>query len=482
MAIIKEGWKKGFRGRQQPPRADRRMHYLASEHGRDSACLLNAEGRALSIEEAISTIGGMAAPYHEVILAGSDSECEAIRLRRPEDPQCAIREAGLNMALAYAHGRPFVLAIHEGDGRFHFHIAVGGGSQGQVLGRNGTLQKVWDREYFGDDGRILDWEAHKRFLELKVQVQQVIRQQHENRVQRREAIREAPPARKSDMARPFEARSRELIERRYQLELAALEARYQARGSIGGARHRSEQERVEHRRTGALNRIDRRESERRIRATGRALDRGLGVVGTQASRALGYVGQITRMGVDSAMRELGVPRPLRATARITISLATESSRIALKMAMEAARASVQASLRLAHGTSTLALAAIAAPATGGASLSKALPDVGSDFAAAGREAGKGLARAGGIAVGSGSRMASSAVRETLPFEAKDALDLAKGNVRRLVARRVPEPLLRAMQLAKILPAGSTLAVAMRMAFDAAKKAQQPSRTHLEVER
>jgi len=482
MAIIKGGWKKGFRGRQQPPRADRRMHYLASEHGRDSACLLNVEGRALSVEEAIAVIGGKDAIYHEVILAGSDSECEAIRLRSPEDPHGAIRDAGLNVARAYAHGRPFVLAIHEGDGRFHVHIAVARESQGQVLGRNGALQKVWDHEYFGEEGRILDWESHKHFLALKAQVQQVIRQQHENRVHRREAIREAPPTRKPKVARPFEVKSRELIERRYQLELAALDARYQARGSLGSARHRSEQERVEHRRTGALNRLDRRESDRRIRATGRALDRGLGVVGTQAGRALGSVGQITRMGVDSAMRELGVPRPLRATARITIALATESSRVALKMAMEAARASVQASLRLAHSASTLALATIAAPATGGASLAKALPEVGSDIAAAGREASRGLSRAGSIALGSTSRMASSAVRETLPFEAKDAVDLAQGNVRRLVARRVPEPLRRAMQLAKILPAGPPLAVALRMALDAAQKAQQPSRTHLEVER
>jgi hypothetical protein len=458
------------------------MHYLASEHGRDSACLLNGEGRVLSIEEAIEAIGGKDAAYHEVILAGSDSECEAIRLRRPEDPHGAIREAGLNMARAYAHGRPFVLAIHEGEGRFHFHIAVAGESRGQILGRNGTLQKVWDREYFGEEGRILDWEAHKRFLALKVQVQQVIRQQHENRVRRREAIREAPPTRKAETARPFEARSRELIERRYQLELAALHERYQARGALSSARHRSEQERVEHRRTGALNRLDRRESERRIWSTGRALDRGLGVVGTQAGRALGSVGQITRIGLDSAMRELGVPRPLRATARITVSLAAESSKVALKMAMEAAMASVHASLRLAHGTSTFALAAIAAPATGGASLAKALPEVGSDLAMAGREAGRGLSRAGGIAVNSASRMASSTVREALPFEAKDAVDLAQGNVRRLVSRRLPEPLRRAMQLAKILPAGPTLAVALRMALDAAQKAQNVSRSHMEIER
>lgn len=482
MVIVKGGWKKGFRGRQQPPRADRRMHYLASEHGRDSACLLSAEGRVLSTEEAIAAIGGKEAVYHEVILAGSDSECETIRLRSPEDPQGAIRRAGLNMARAYAHGRPFVLAIHEGDGRFHFHIAVAGESQGQALGRNGTLQKVWDREYFGEEGRILDWEAHKRFLALKVQVQQVIREQHEHRIRRREAIREAPPSRKEETARPFEVRGRELTERRYQLESAALHERYQARGALNSPRHRSEQERVEHRRTAALNRLDRRESERRIRATRHALDLGLGVIGTQAGRALGSVSQITRIGLDSAMRELGVPRPLRATARITLSLAAESSKVALKMAMEAARASVQASLRLAHGTSTLALAAIAAPVTGGASLAKALPEVGSDLAAAGREAGKGLSRAGGIATNSASRVASSTVREALPFEAKDAVDLAQGNVRHLVSRHLPEPLRRAMQLAKILPAGSTLAVALRMALDAAQKAQSVSRSHLEIER
>ncbi len=482
MVIVKEGWKKGFRGRQQPARADRRMHYLASEHGRDSACLLSVEGKALSVEEAITAIGGKTATYHEVILAGSDSECETLRQRNPEDQQGAIRESGLRLAHDYAHGRPFVLAIHEGDGRFHFHIAVAGASKGQTMGRDGTLQQVWDREYFGDEPRILDWDSHKRFLTIKAQVRQVIQRQQENHRSRRDAIRRADPGRKTEVARPFEAKSRELIEQRYILEIAALDARYQARSSLDGPRHRSEKERVEHRRTGALHRLDRRESERRMRAIGMSLDQGIQMGGRQVGRTIGAVGQVTKVGVDSAMREFGVPRPLRATARITITLATEASRVALQTTMEAAKAAIQVSLRLTRGVSTLALGALAAPVTGGASLAMALPAARAELTAAGREASKGLARAGSGLVGSGQQAANAMGREILPFEASEMADLARGNAGRQFARHLPESLRRAMQLARILPSGSPLAVAVRLATETARAAQEASRPHLEVDR
>jgi len=159
MPIIKPGFRPGFRGRNHPPACSRRMYYLAAEAGRDSARLLGEKGQELTPTQAIEVLGGPTASYHEVIVSPSKPECETIRTRCPEDPDKAIREAGARIVRAYAKGRPYVLAIHEQDGRFHFHIAVSGSMPTKALGRQGQIQKTWDCEFYGDEPRIKDWEA-----------------------------------------------------------------------------------------------------------------------------------------------------------------------------------------------------------------------------------------------------------------------------------------------------------------------------------
>ena len=207
MAIIKPG-------RTSPPSLGRRAHYLAAQQGRDSARLLGMDGQELTPVQAIEAMGGKLVSYHEIIVSPSESECRTILGRNPSDPPMAAEESGHRLARAYANGRPYLLAIHEQDGRFHYHIAVRGSMSEQALGRHGVVQKEWDREIFGDEPRIQDWEAHQRFKEEKVRLQEVIREQKENERQRREAVKRAEPRRKAEAARPFERKARLLIERR----------------------------------------------------------------------------------------------------------------------------------------------------------------------------------------------------------------------------------------------------------------------------
>lgn len=91
------------------------MHYLASQHDRDSARLLGAGGQELTPSQAAEVLGGPNASYHEIIVATSQPECGAIRARRPENSDLAVQETGNRLVKAYANGRPYVFAIHEQD-------------------------------------------------------------------------------------------------------------------------------------------------------------------------------------------------------------------------------------------------------------------------------------------------------------------------------------------------------------------------------
>jgi hypothetical protein len=126
MAIIKPGFRPGFRGRSAPAAWSRRAHYLASELERDGVVLQSLDRCDLTAEQAVEALGGPHVAYHEIILAPSIHECAMIRGRQQDGPRGAALEAGHRVAKAYAKGRPYVLAMHEGDGRFHFHLAVAG--------------------------------------------------------------------------------------------------------------------------------------------------------------------------------------------------------------------------------------------------------------------------------------------------------------------------------------------------------------------
>lgn len=290
-----------------------------SKRRRMSTC-----NRVYTILKAI-LMGGRSASYHEIIVSPSESECRTILGRSPSNHSRAAEESGHRLARAYANGRPYLLAIHEQDGRFHFHIAVRGAMSEQALGRHGSMQKLWDRELFGDEPRIRDWEAHKRFLGEKARLQEIIREQKENERQRWEAVKRAEPRRKAEAARPFERKARLLIERRCLTELAALRARYESRGMLGSPRHKAELEQVEHRRTGALRRLEKREASRELGVAKARLGRAMDLGGRVAQRGTRVAGRVSRQVLDRTMKELGVPAPLRKVSRAGLVLAQEAA-------------------------------------------------------------------------------------------------------------------------------------------------------------
>jgi len=517
MAIIKPGFRLGFRGRMSPPSLSRRSYYLAAQQGRDSARLLGVEGQELTPTQGIEAMGGKSAQYHEIIVAPSEAECRTILGRNPSDPARAAEEAGQRLAKAYAKGRPYLLAIHEQDGRFHFHIVVRGAMSEQALGRHGLVQKQWDRELFGDEPRIQDWEAHQRFKEEKVRLQEVIREQKENERQRREAVKRAEPGRKAEAARPFERKARLLIERRCLTEMAALRARYESRGMLGSPRHKAELEQVEHRRTGALRRLEKRETSRELGVAkarlGRAMDQG----GRVVQRGTRVAGRIGRMVLDKAMKELGVPAPLRKVSRAGLVLAQEATQATLRASMEAAKAAARSGIHVGQASVKLAAGLAAALPTAGASLKVAGKEAGQDLAQAGKELGQGATRAGTeLGKGAGRALAAGG-RELLPQEVQAGVQMATTTARTAfgatkdlvtlsplslgrtlaggatdlgatVARgagltaRLPEPVRRALQVIGWLPVVGTVSKVAEVAAETAQTVANATSRGVEVER
>jgi hypothetical protein len=474
-------------------------------------------GHELEPSQAIEVMGGPHETYHEIIVAPSRQECEMIRARYPDDPQRAVIEAGIRITKAYAQGRPCVLAIHEQDSRFHFHPAVAGPMSERALGRHGQIQKAWDREIFGDEPRIQDWSAHLRFKEERARLQQVIREQKENEHQRREAVKQAAPGRKTEAARPFERKARELIERRYGTELSAIQARYEARGALGSPRSQVELEQTGHRRTGALRRLEDRETARELGAVKARLGRTVDTGGRVAQQGTRMVGSIGRAAIDRAMKEIGVPAPMRTVTRSALVLGQEVLQTALRASQEAAKAAAQSSVHITQASMKLGIGLVTALPTGGASLKVAGKEASQDLAKAGKELGQGALRAG-VEVGRGTAGAATAgAQELMPRElrlaasaattvarttagiAKDAVTLSPLSLGKTltggameigesaasiagVRASLPEPLRRAFQIVGWIPVVGIAAKAAEVAAKTAQTAVNAASRGMEVDR
>jgi len=454
MAMDKPGFTPGFRGRKQAASVGRRAFYLVAEHDRDSARLLDAEGRALTAQEAIALMGAPDAEYHEVILAPSEAECRAIEARNPGNRQQAIEEAGLRLIGVQANGRKHFLAIHEQAGRFHFHLVIAGSMPERTLGRYGSLQKQWKRELLGDEPRIQDWEAHRRFKELRTQLQVVIEEQRGLTRQRREVLRWADPERKREVAHPFDQRAFALLEARHALELAAVHARYEARGSLGTPRHQAEVEQAEHRHTTAQRSLDRLIQGHALPS--RSQGRGA------AERALAHGAE--RLATNAAEQALGtdrLPVPLRKSIHISLALAAGA---------------VESAIRTQIGSRSLDLSAAVTPSRlpglqAARVLTQALPEHDT-----------------GRALGSLTRSALKAAQDLATNPPKIVATLVHGGVDLLLSatqkmgQPLPEPLQKAFEAAGWVPGIGVAAKVLQKGVEIASPRTPSTTPHMELER
>jgi len=229
------------------------------------------------------------------------------------------------------------------------------------------------------------------------------------------------------------------------------------------------------------------------------------------------VGSIGRAAIDRAMKEMGVPAPVRAVTRSGMVLGQEVVQTALRASQEAAKAAVQSSIHFAQAWMKLGIGLVTALPTGGASLKIAGKGASQDLAKAGKELGQGAMRAG-AEVGKGTaRAATAGAQELMPEElrlaasaattvarttvgaAKDvvtlsplslgktmaggAVDLGKSAASAAgVKASLPEPLRRAFQVAGWIPVVGIAAKATELATEVAHTAISAASRGMEVDR
>ncbi len=430
MAILTPGYEPGAHGRKSQATWDRRSMYLAREQGREGVSLFQSEGQGIRETDrqgALEALGGKGATYHEVIVAFSEAECLALEARADGNRKEAQRRAAEALGARLSEDRPFLVAVHEDTERWHLHVDIQGEQAPRLFGPRGDAQKAFEGFWRASTppGRIQDWEAHRRAIELQAEARSLSRQIQTLDRDRRQALRLAPDApTRARVGRGFDERAHTLVFERFRIELAGIEARHLARGTGGSWEHKVDVERAGFRRHGADNRIQVRANRLEARATGksrpglpaaRRTDRTLGqgrealLRGTQ--RSIRTAERVATLATDAALRHAGVPKEARQAARYVVRLAGSALKATARLVAQAIRSSLE--LTKAATPAVLRQAQHAAKITAqmGAGAVLALPTLGKSLGGATKESGKDLGAAGKDLGKDGAKVLRTAGRE-----------------------------------------------------------------------
>jgi len=435
------------------PNLGRWMRYLASGEKREIASLRDGFGKEIDSEDAIERLGGRYHSYWTSIVAPSENECSILITRYGGDLEQATLRHGEALSSRIQKElklqTPPIFAFHveavrdtegrdTGRKRFHFHFTGEGDAGNRLYGKDGVLQRCWDREWDPDRKPILDWNEHRNYLRLKKELLALGQEQRQLLKDRREALKGlSDPAARRAVHDRFRDREIALATRRHGLEVETCGARYGARLDRGSVHHQAELEKVHHRRTAALNRAQFRGKDRRpLLDNQRAVGRGVSVAKRQALRLALKAQRLLQTAMAapgphdrSADKALETLRPVEALAK---SAASELVSGTLEVGAEAARAAAMAAtkggLRVASASAKLGAGLVLALPTGGASLKAGGKEAGKDLAEGAREAGQELGRGAanasreaGKAAGRALGSALSGGLTALPRPAQEAI-------------------------------------------------------------
>lgn len=322
-----------------PPPAGRLCQYLVAEEQREQVWAENGQGREIDAEAMVANLGGYRAQHWHGIVAPSAEECRSLIDRYGSLEAGARRHAqtiGAEIALQARCPRPNV-AIHlerdhQGNPRFHFHYVGMGPCPSCMFGERGFLQRAWNHAWIADRKPIQDWDAHRRFLDLRGKLRNVVREQRDLARTRQGELRGTSNHREKqsirDRHRPEEVR---LIHDRHHLERAACDARYQARRDVDSPSHRAESQGIDARREAALGRLSARgQSRHRLGQLAYRLGRALSAAKRVTKQVLNHrlplslERQAHRLVGHSMERQ---PRAFRVVARRSVQVSSESFRL-----------------------------------------------------------------------------------------------------------------------------------------------------------
>jgi len=258
------------RGLRSMPSLERREHYLASEHEREQAELLDVDGQQQTIDQAVQRLGGVHAEYHELVSAASLLESKCLAARHPDRTEAEVM--GKHFAAQAREldptGRASVAVHQAANGSWHAHIDLPGREVPGLRGPHGLAIRAWDRAW--DQGKALpppsDFAALAEAKRLRSEIatlRQEIKASRKEEKARLGATQDA--AQRNALRAKYGERTAALEAKLHDLQTRRLEAFYGARGCAGSLEHQVELEREEYRHRGEERKIQQAELGQRIR-------------------------------------------------------------------------------------------------------------------------------------------------------------------------------------------------------------------------
>lgn len=401
------------------PALGRLVAYLAREEKREIAMLLAANGAPIEVAPTVESMGGYHGRHWHAIVSPSNNECRELFSRYGESVEHAAIEHGKRLALQLQHltqdKEPPRFAVHfentsQSDLKFHYHF-IGTDTHALMRGQHGAIQKAWDREW-KDSRPITNWKEHHEFKRVRRDLRELQKEQRQLDRDRYKALREATLPEHFKIRLEFDRKERVNIDRRFELETAAVNHRYASRGDLQSPANIAEIENAIQRKTAALQRIQMRGASADITRTSMVLREKTGRAISLAKRTGQRAATSTISAVNSRIakdiirkfqevnqQQRHDPRAIQEGKRLARSAkgaALEAAKGVTRVGAEIAKAATAASAKLALRSTTATVKvgaglALAIP-TGGLSLKAAAKEAGRDLAEGGKEAGKELAQ------------------------------------------------------------------------------------------
>lgn len=395
------------------PALGRLIIYLAREEKREIAMFLSANGEPIEVAPTIESMGGYHGRHWHAIVAPSANECRELFSRYGKSIQHAAIEHGKRLSQQLQSltqdKEPPKFAIHfesiaDESFKFHYHY-VGTESHALMRGQHGAIQKAWNREW-SDRRPVTNWKEHQEFKRARRELRALQKEQRQLDRDRYKALTGASLPKHFMIRLEFSTKERAIIDRRFELETAAINHRYASRGDLNSPANSAEIENAIQRKTAAVQRLQMRGASSDINKTSMVLREKTGRAislakrtGRKASVASlntansRYAKDLIRKFQEAGGQQKQDSRAVQEGKRIVRPIkgaAVEAAKGITKVGAEITRAAVAAStklgIRTATATAKLAVGLVLAIPTGGASLSVAAKEAGQDLATGGKEA------------------------------------------------------------------------------------------------
>lgn len=253
--------KSQIRGRKGMASLDRKAHYLASEHERESCAMYGQDGQEITPAEAIERMGGKQAAYVEIVSDASVLETKALLARHPDrEPRDVMRDHFVRQHARLDKSGNGIVALHqEKDGSWHAHLLLPGerDSYKRLDGPHGLAKKAWSEAWRQEqDRRTIDHQERLRGEKIQTEMEELRKEIKAHQKSGKRIYTEPDQEKRLSLRETFSNRSAELEQRLHEATVRRASARFRSRGQEGGLEHLVELSDERDRHVAATRRIE----------------------------------------------------------------------------------------------------------------------------------------------------------------------------------------------------------------------------------